>query len=158
MKYNLTKQIDFNRFVKRTKQIINRFKSDYDNQYLSTGLYELTEINVRTMSQHKYIHVLFKYFAGEQGCDTELVKQYYFKEKGGNDLIFLRNDIDKLTGEQIVIIRSVNDLSKDEMSTAIDNFITWALVEPEIVLPKSDEYRFLSVCIVENDKHVNLWV
>ena len=129
----------------------------YFNQLIKSGAtIELRNENVRTMSQHKYIHVLTNYLAGELNCSQEKAKQYYFKTKGGNLDIFLVQDTNKDTGEVETFLRSVNALSKDEMSKAIDNFITWSLVEPEIVLPKSDEYRFLSECIVENDKRVNL--
>ena len=54
--------------------------------------------------------------------------------------MFLREGIDKFTGECYKYLRSSAELTKDEMSKSISDFKAWAKEEAGFDFPNSDEY------------------
>ena len=109
MQYDLTS--DFQR---------KAFLSRVDNLLEKGCLVELTEKAVRTKGQNNYLHLLLGVVAMETGNTLADVKEYYFKEICNSDL-FHRQHFDKL-GNCIDSVRSSADLTKEEMSMAIDRF------------------------------------
>ena len=102
---------------------------------------ELTEKRVRTLSQNAYLHVCIGCVALELGETIEYVKQYYFKRACNAD-IFTSTKFDKVLGYEVDTIRSSSDLTKEEMSIAIDRFIAWS-AEHGIYIPSPDEKEIL---------------
>ena len=112
MQYDLTS--DFQR---------KAFLSKVDNFLERGAVVELTEKTFRTRNQNNYLHLLIGVVAMETGNTLADVKEYYFKEICNAD-IFHRQHFDKL-GNCIDSIRSTADLTKEEMSIAIDRFKRW---------------------------------
>lgn len=95
----------------------------------------------RTMAQNRYIHVLLGYFALEMHISLDEAKLEYFKKLVNRD-IFIINKTLPLIGD-VVIIRSSADITDQEMTLAIDRFITWSKDIANIPLPKSTDYLFI---------------
>ena len=112
MQYDLTS--DFQR---------KAFLSRVDNLLEKGACVELTEKTIRTRGQNNYLHLLIGVVAMETGNTLEDAKRWYFKEICNPDL-FHRQHFDKL-GNCIDSIRSTADLTKEEMSMAIDRFKRW---------------------------------
>ena len=112
MQYDLTS--DFQR---------KAFLSRVDNLLEKSVVVELTEKTIRTRGQNNYLHLLIGVVAMEAGNTLEDAKRWYFKETCNPDL-FHRQHFDKL-GNCIDSIRSTADLTKEEMSMAIDRFKRW---------------------------------
>lgn len=112
MQYDLTS--DFQR---------KAFLSRVDNLLEKGACVELTEKTIRTRGQNNYLHLLIGVVAMETGNTLEDAKRWYFKETCNPDL-FHRQHFDKL-GNCIDSIRSTADLTKEEMSMAIDRFKRW---------------------------------
>ena len=115
MNYNLTNKEDRKRFIRYANSLLKNKKS----------LVSLDDKSNRTLSQNCYIHVLCRVMAQETGTTEYYAKQVYFKELANPDL-FLRVTKDPLTGQMVKTIRSSTELTIQEMSKAIDNFIAWA--------------------------------
>ena len=109
MQYDLTS--DFQR---------KAFLSRVDNLLEKGSLVELTEKSVRTKGQNNYLHLLIGVVAMETGNTLEYCKEWYFKRLCNKDL-FVTTRTDKFAG-QVEVIRSSADLTKEEMSMAIDRF------------------------------------
>ena len=112
MQYDLTS--DFQR---------KAFLSRVDNLLEKSACVELTEKTIRTRGQNNYLHLLIGVVAMATGNTLEDAKRWYFKEICNPDL-FHRQHFDKL-GNCIDSIRSTADLTKEEMSMAIDRFKRW---------------------------------
>lgn len=67
------------------------------------------------------------------------VKEVYFKAVCNPDL-FQRTRIDNILGCERTFMRSSKDLTKEEMTTAIDRFLKFASEKAGIYIPSSDEY------------------
>ena len=115
MNYNLTNKEDRKRFIRYANSLLKNKKT----------LVSLDDKSNRTLSQNCYIHVLCRVMAQETGTTEYYAKQVYFKELANPDL-FLRVTKDPLTGQMVKTIRSSTELTINEMSKAIDNFIAWA--------------------------------
>lgn len=115
MNYNLTNKEDRKRFIRYANSLLKNKKT----------LVSLDDKSNRTLSQNCYIHVLCRVMAQETGTTEYYAKQVYFKELANPDL-FLRVTKDPLTGRMVKTIRSSTELTINEMSKAIDNFIAWA--------------------------------
>lgn len=115
MNYNLTNKEDRKRFVRYANSLLKNQRT----------LIALEDRSNRTLSQNCYIHVLCRIMASETGTTEYYAKQVYFKELANKDL-FVRVTKDPLTGQMVKTIRSSTELSINEMSKAIDNFIRWA--------------------------------
>ena len=112
MKLNLTDELDRQRFVRRCSTLIEQ------------GAYvELRELKPRTRNQNNYLHLLLGIVAMDTGNTIEYVKIQYFKHLVNHE-IFIRKAKDKWLGE-VDYYRSTADLSKEEMSEAIDRYKRW---------------------------------
>jgi hypothetical protein len=107
---------------------------------------ELTEKNYKTVQQNRYLHLIITWFAIENGTEIEWAKQEYFK-KLSNTEIFVRKLWDNVTQEEKFYLRSITDISKEEMTLAIERFRIWS-AQNGTYLPEPSETEFL--------KHIEL--
>ena len=112
MQYDLTSDFQRKAFLSRVDNLLER-----------GAVVELTEKTIRTRGQNNYLHLLIGVVAMATGNTLEDAKRCYFKEICNPDL-FHRQHFDKL-GNCIDSIRSTADLTKEEMSMAIDRFKRW---------------------------------
>jgi hypothetical protein len=112
MTYDLAQQFDLERFKARCNYLIEK-----------GAAVDLTERTFRSSSQNRYLHLLIGLVALEVGETVEYVKANYFKRLV-NPSIFIVTKVDKLAG-QVETLRSSADLTKEEMSLAIDRFKMW---------------------------------
>ena len=106
--------------------------------FLQNGsVIELTEKRSRTLSQNAYLHVCLGCVALELGESMDYVKRQYFKLLCNGDL-FIRQRHDKILQREVKVLRSSADLTKEEMSIALDRFLSWS-AEQGIYLPSPDE-------------------
>ena len=135
MQYDLTS--DFQR---------KAFLSRVDNLMEKGCLVELTEKSVRTKGQNSYLHLLLGVVAMETGNTLEDVKREYFKELVNPD-IFRSYRTDN-RGNTIRVYRSSADVSKEEMSMAIDRFKRWG-AENGIYMPNPVDESLLREIAIE---------
>jgi hypothetical protein len=126
MNYDLTDKEQRKRFVKYANSLLKHQRT----------LVSLEDRSNRTLSQNCYLHVLCRILAQDTGTSEYYAKQVYFKELANPD-IFLKVTKDPVTGKMINITRSSADLTIQEMSRAINNFIRWAS-ENGYILPEAD--------------------
>ena len=135
MQYDLTS--DFQR---------KAFLSRVDNLLEKGCLVDLTEKSVRTKGQNNYLHLLLGVVAMETGNTLEDVKREYFKELVNPD-IFRSYRTDN-RGNTIRVYRSSADVSKEEMSMAIDRFKRWG-AENGIYMPNPGDESLLREIAIE---------
>ena len=107
---------------------------------------ELTEKAFRSPNQNRYLHLLIGVVAIETGNTLEDAKKWYFKETCNPDLFHVQHR-DKM-GNCIDHIRSTAELTKEEMSTAIDRFKRWG-AENGIYMPNPDDESLLKAIETE---------
>lgn len=112
MTYDLSQTLDRERFRTRCFYLISKGVA-----------VDLTERTFRSTSQNRYLHLLIGLVALEVGESVEYVKETYFKRLV-NPSTFIVAKEDKLAGK-VETLRSSADLTKEEMSTAIDRFKMW---------------------------------
>ena len=112
MTYNLANEFQRKAFLARCEDCLDK-----------SMVVELTAKTFRSRNQNSYLHLLIGVVAMETGNTLEDAKRWYFKETCNPDL-FHRQHFDKL-GNCIDSIRSTADLTKEEMSMAIDRFKRW---------------------------------
>lgn len=111
------------------------------NAYLDKGkVVELTEKTFRSRSQNSYLHLLIGVVALETGNTLADAKEYYFKRLC-NRPIFEITKTDRL-GNTFTALRSSADLTKEEMSMAIDRFKRWG-AEQGIYMPSPEDKSLL---------------
>lgn len=145
MKYDLSKNIDRQRFKRRCNQLFEK-----------KSLVELTDKTGRTLSQNNYLHLIIAYLASEIGVPVDYAKREYYK-KAANGELFIRTMSDPVTNAQALTLRSSADLSREEMRTSIDRFRNWASQEAGIYLPAAGEDAFLREIEIEiqrNNKYL----
>ena len=103
------------------------------------AMVELKEKRGRSLNQNAYLHLLLSSFALQYGYTLDEVKTHFYKLVVNKD-IFLRDGVDKFTGECYKYLRSSADLTKDEMSKSISDFKSYAKEEAGFDFPDSDEY------------------
>ena len=135
MQYDLTS--DFQR---------KAFLSRVDNLLEKGCLVELTEKSARTKGQNNYLHLLLGVVAMETGNTLEDVKREYFKELVNPD-IFRSYRTDN-RGNTIRVYRSSADVSREEMSMAIDRFKRWG-AENGIYMPNPGDESLLREIAIE---------
>lgn len=112
MTYNLDNKFDRERFRTRCDYLMER-----------RAAVDLTEHIFRSTSQNRYLHLLIGLVALEVGETVEYVKANHFKRMVNPDIFIVMKD-DRFLG-QVETLRSSADLTKEEMSTAIDRFKMW---------------------------------
>lgn len=101
---------------------------------------DLIERKIRTPRQNNYLHLIIGAVAMETGNTIEYVKEHYFKRLVNPDL-FVRSKVDRFIG-RTEYLRSSAELSKEEMTQAIDKFRNWAATEGWY-LPSPDDKTLL---------------
>ena len=111
---------------------------------------ELSEIGNRSLSQNAYLHLLIGIVAMEVGETLEYAKTEYFKRLA-NPSLFVEAHRDKLTGRETERLRSSAQLTKEQMTEAIDKFKKWAATQG-IFLPNSQDRELCKMAEVELSK------
>jgi len=119
------------------------FKLKCNMLYSKGVIVELTEKKTRTLSQNSYLHVILAYFGQQYGESAEYVKTNLFKRAWNPDL-FVRSKVDPILGE-IRYLRSSADLTKEEMTTAIERFRNHASMDAGIYIPSADEKDLVDI-------------
>lgn len=122
------------------------FLARIDNLMEKGAVVELTEKAFRSPNQNRYLHLLIGVVAIETGNTLEDAKKWYFKETCNPDLFHVQHR-DKM-GNCIDHIRSTAELTKEEMSTAIDRFKRWG-AENGIYMPNPDDASLLKAIEIE---------
>lgn len=122
------------------------FLARMDNLMEKGAVVELTEKAFRSPNQNRYLHLLIGVVAIETGNTLEDAKNWYFKETCNPDLFHVQHR-DKM-GNCIDHIRSTAELTKEEMSTAIDRFKRWG-AENGIYMPNPDDASLLKAIEIE---------
>lgn len=122
------------------------FLARIDNLIEKGAVVELTEKAFRSPNQNRYLHLLIGIVAIETGNTLEDAKKWYFKETCNPDLFHVQHR-DKM-GNCIDHIRSTAELTKEEMSTAIDRFKRWG-AENGIYMPNPDDASLLKAIEIE---------
>src|SRR5574344_392421 len=135
MLYDLTSEMQRKSFLARMDNLMEK----------GAGV-ELTEKAFRSPNQNRYLHLLIGLVAIETGNTLEDAKKWYFKETCNPDLFHVQHR-DKM-GNCIDHIRSTAELTKEEMSTAIDRFKRWG-AENGIYMPNPDDASLLKAIEIE---------
>ena len=122
------------------------FLARVDNLMEKGAVVEMTEKAFRSHNQNRYLHLLIGVVAIETGNTLEDAKKWYFKETCNPDLFHVQHR-DKM-GNCIDHIRSTAELTKEEMSTAIDRFKRWG-AENGIYMPNPDDASLLKAIEIE---------
>ena len=122
------------------------FLARVDNLMEKGAVVELTEKVFRSPNQNRYLHLLIGIVAIETGNTLEDAKKWYFKETCNSDLFHVQHR-DKM-GNYIDHIRSTAELTKEEMSMAIDRFKRWG-AENGIYMPNPEDIHLLKQIEIE---------
>lgn len=133
--YNLADELQRRQFSKRVVTLLEK-----------KAVAELGEKVFRSPNQNRYLHLLIGVVAMETGNSLEDAKRVYFKEICNSEL-FHRQHFDKL-GNCIDHVRSTAELTKEEMTTAIERFKRWG-AQNGIYLPDADEKGLLREIEIE---------
>ena len=115
--------------------------------------FELTEKkNKRSISQNSYLHLILGWYALEYGDKREHIKQEVFKKQVNRE-IFLREFVNRKTGEIRDEWRSTTDLDTGELTTAINRFRDYSAMEAGIYLPVPEDLIQLQQLENELSKH-----
>lgn len=136
--YDLSNNLDKISFQSRVAQLLKSAEK-------RRVIVELGEKAERTLSQNSYLHLILSYFACETGLTLDYVKRNYFKYYCNHQL-FVITTHDELLGKDIKSLRSSRDLSKEDMTLAIDRFIAWSEAEACIPLPRPEDKELLREC------------
>ena len=126
MTYNLADDLDLRKAEARWEALKNK-----------RSFVDLTEKTVRSGRQNRYVHAIIGAIAMETGNTLDFAKEQYFKRLV-NPEIFVKTKDDRLAGK-VNYLRSSADLSKEEMSLAIDRFRNWAASEGFYLPEPGDE-------------------
>lgn len=138
MIYNPANEIDVQRSVDKLKYFIKKKK-----------VFELKQKQVsKTYPQIKYVHLIMSWFALEYGETMEYIKLEYFK-KIVNPTIFEFEFINRKTGEVRMEYRSLADVTKDELTLAINRFRDFSSKEAGIYLPEPKDLAILQQIEIE---------
>lgn len=122
------------------------FLARVDNLLEKGSVVELTEKAFRTPNQNRYLHLLLGVVAMETGNTLEDAKTYYFKKVVNPDLfqVYVKDNM----GNTIDRLRSSAELTKEEMSMAIDRFKRWG-AENGIYMPNPEDIHLLKEIEIE---------
>ena len=123
MLYDLNKNIDVERFKRRSEQLLKE-----------GVVVELKKKVKRSTSQNSYIHLLIGYFSLETGYDLIESKKIYKN---------CSPDVYEYEKKDRKFIRSSADLTTEEMAISIDRFRNYSSKEAGIYLPEAGEHLFL---------------
>lgn len=104
------------------------------------GIYvEITEKAEQTQNQNNYLHLCLAYFANYFGYTPDYVKVNFFKGIVNRDL-FVVTRKDRF-GRDYVDMRHSYELTKDEISLAIDRWVKWCAETADFPMPDPDDYH-----------------
>lgn len=129
MQYDLSRPLDRERYEARCRSLVKK-----------GAVVEMTEHVFKTPNQNRYLHLLIGVVALDTGNTIEDAKVAYYKKMVNPDL-FLRIRQDKL-GNSIESVRSITELTKEEMSISIDRFKRWGY-ENGIYMPNPEDTALL---------------
>lgn len=135
MQYDLTSDFQRKAFLSKVDILLER-----------GAVVELTEKTFRSKNQNNYLHLLIGAVAMETGNTLADVKEWYFKRLCNRDL-FITTRTDKYAG-QVEVVRSSADLTKEEMSIAIDRFKRWGS-QNGIYMPNPGDESLLREIAIE---------
>ena len=135
MQYDLTSDFQRKAFLSRVDLLLEK-----------GAVVEVTEKTFRSKNQNNYLHLLIGVVAMETGNTLEDVKREYFKDLVNPD-IFRSYRTDN-RGNTIRVYRSSADVSKEEMSIAIDRFKRWG-AENGIYMPQPGDESLLREIAIE---------
>ena len=135
MQYDLTSDFQRKAFLSRVDNLLER-----------SCVVELSEKTFRSKGQNNYLHLLIGVVAMETGNTLEYCKEMYFKRLCNRDL-FITTMSDRYAG-QVEVIRSSADLTKEEMSMAIDRFKRWGS-QNGIYMPNPGDESLLREIAIE---------
>lgn len=144
MIYDLKNQVHRDQFSRRCKTLLEKG-------------YDVVELKVRTsrsLRQNAYLHLILGWFAAETGNMRDFVKREYFKRLV-NPEIFVRYVDDRWLGKTEVILSSA-EVTKEDMTTAIERFRNWSSQEAGIYLPSADEKNYLEQLEIELGRYRDL--
>lgn len=133
--YNLADELQRRQFAKRVVSLLEK-----------KAVVEMGEKLFRSPKQNKYLHLLIGVVAMETGNSLEDAKRVYFKDVCNHDL-FHQLKADRM-GNVIDHVRSTAELTKEEMTTAIERFKRWG-AQNGIYLPNADEKGLLREIEIE---------
>ena len=133
MIYNLAVDLDRERFKKRVNAL-----------FAKKVMVELQDISRRTYKQNSYLHLIISYFASQIGEKADVVKQVIYKQIVNKDMfVRFRDDIPYL--------RSVKDLTADEMNMSITRFKSYCS-ENGVYIPDEGEEEYIRCMMYEVEK------
>ena len=135
MQYDLTIQLQRHLFEARCKALLEK-----------GCVVNLSEKTFRSRNQNSYLHLLLGVVAMETGNTLDYCKEWYFKRLCNKDL-FVATRQDRFAG-QVEVVRSTADLTKEEMSMAIDRFQRWGN-ENGIYMPNPGDESLLREIEIE---------
>lgn len=125
MIYNLSAPLDRERFAARANALLRK-----------GCVADLTEKTLRSTQQNSYIHLIIGVVAMDTGVTIDYAKTEYFKRLVNKDLFIVKMQ-DRFCGE-VEVIKSSRDLTKEEMTIAIDRFRRWG-TENGFYLPSPED-------------------
>lgn len=105
----------------------------------------------RTTQQNKYYWLVLRYFGLQYGC-TKTEAEYHFKHIVNQDIFVLKYK-DK-RGAQMKITRSTADLSKQEMISAINNFLIYC-DQNQIHIPRPEDQEMIRYAELEIERNLS---
>lgn len=115
MNYDLTNPLHRKQFAKRANDMLRK----------SCTNAVLIDESKRSIKQNNYLHVLCRILAIETGVTEDYSKQVYFKQLA-NPTLFIVEEEDKITGVKLQRLKSTAELTKEEMTRAINTFRRWS--------------------------------
>jgi len=144
MLYNPAKPIDVQRAAEKLKYFVEYNK-----------VFELSAKKVpKTYPQLKYAHLIMSWFALEYGEQLEYIKLEYFK-KLVNPAIFEYEFVNRITSEVRTEYKSLANITKDELTLAIDRFRDYSSKHAGIYLPEPKDTVYLREIEIQvkNNEH-----
>ncbi len=129
MLYDLNKNIDVERFKRRSEQLLKE-----------GVVVELKKKVRRSTSQNSYLHLILGWYGMELGYTLEEAKHIYKN---------LSNEIYWYKKKNESFYRSSADLSTEEMTSTIDKFRNYSSKEAGIYLPEPSDLAFLTEIEIE---------
>ena len=133
MIYNLAVDFDRERFKKRVNAL-----------FAKKVMVELQDISRRTYKQNSYLHLIISYFASPIGEKADVVKQVIYKQIVNKDMFVRYRD-------DIPYLRSVKDLTSDEMNMSITRFKSYCS-ENGVYIPDEGEEEYIRCMMYEVEK------
>ncbi len=132
-----------------------KFKDRANFLYKKGAKIEILEKSIkRTYSQNNYLHLILGWFALEYGETVDYIKQEFFK-KIVNENVFKYEFINFKTGEVREAWKSTAQLTKLELTEAIERFRNYSAEHMNLYLPEPKDIAHLDEISNEMEKHAN---